>query len=109
MVEFGVVRLPALSTSADLSLSHRDRRILDLARAKLHGARVDFSEAMRALREAAEELIPDGRVFLLGIADGGPIIGSIVSGVGIVEQASGIQLVHVQGTGDLSPIGWFSR
>jgi hypothetical protein len=103
--------LPALrlSTSAHLTLSRRDRRILELARAKLHGSHIEFSEAMRALREAAEELIPDGRVFLLGAADVGPIVGSIVSGVGIRECVSGIQLVRVQGSGEFAPIGWFSR
>lgn len=75
----------------------------------MQGARVDFNEAIRALREAAEELIPDGRVFVLGVADAGPIVGSIVSGVGIVECASGLRLVRVGERGDASPIGWFSR
>lgn len=109
MIDFGVAPLPALSTSADLKVSRRDRRILELALAKVGGARVDFGDAMHALREAAEELIPDGRVFLLGVSDAAPIVGSIVSGVGIVERASGIQLVRVQGSGDIAPLGWFSR
>lgn len=109
MIDFGVVRLSALSASSDLAISRRDRRILELALAKLHGARVDFNEAIGALREATEEVIPDGRVFRLGAADTAPIVGSIVSGVGIVECASGIRLVRVHGSGDFSQIGWFSR
>lgn len=109
MIDFGVVRLPALRASGDLTISRRDRRILELALAKIDARRVDFSEAIRALREAAEELIPDGRVFLLGVTEVGPIVGSIVSGVGIVECASGIQLVRAQDSGEFSSIGWFSR
>lgn len=108
MIDFGVARLSALSTAADLSISRRDRRILELATAKVHGATVTFGDAMRALREAVEQLIPDGRVFHLGLADGEPIIGSVVSGVGIVERESGIQVVRVQGGGNVSPLGWFS-
>ena len=92
-----------------MSLGDRDRRIIDLALSKVHGARVDFGEAMRALREAAEELIPGGRVFLLGTTDSGPIVGSLLSGVGIVEREQGIQLVHVQRNGDRTPMGWFAQ
>ena len=109
MINCRVVRLPAESTPAVIGTSRRDRRILELAFAKLDGTRVDFSEAMRALRGATEELILDGRVFHLGVAEGAPIVGSIVSGVGIVERSSGIQVVRVQGGGIVSPIGWFSR
>ena len=94
--------------SFDLAVSRRDRRILELARAKLDGARGEFADAMRALREATEELIPDGRVYFLGVEDTAPVVGSIVSGVGIVERAAGIQLVRTH-NGGFSPIGWFSR
>ena len=96
---FGAV----VKTSALVTLSDRDRRIIELARAKL-GAQVSFSDAMRALREATEELIPGGRVFFLGVIDGGPVAGSLVSGVGIVERESGIELVRRS-----APIGWFAR
>lgn len=109
MIHSEAVRFAAPSSSADLWISRRDQRILERAVAKVRGARVEFGEAMRALREAAEELIPDGRVFLLGVVDGEPIVGSIVSGVGIVERASGIQVVRAQGRGEASPVGWFSR
>ena len=98
----------ASRVSADLGLCARDRRIIDLALAKLRGARVEFGDAIRALREAAEEAIPGGRVFFLGSADAGPIVGSIVTGVGIVERASGIELVRAQ-RGGVAPIGWLSR
>ena len=104
-----MVRLPAPKISTDFKLSERDRRIVELAFAKVNGVRVDFNEAVRALREAAEELIAGGRVFFLGVSDAAPIVGSIVSGVGIVERASGIQLVRVHDGGGFAPIGWFSR
>ena len=104
-----LVHAVASKTSRGLSLSHRDRRIVDLALTKVHGVQMDFGEAMRALREAAEELIPGGRVFLLGSTDSGPIVGSLLSGVGIVECEQGIQLVHVRRNGDRTPMGWFAR
>ena len=68
-----------------LAIRRRDLRIVTAARAKL-GTCVAFGDAVRALREAVEEQIVDGRVYALG--DGA--VGSLVSGVGIVEGASGI-------------------
>ncbi len=73
-----------------LSVSARDRRIIAAVRAKLAGARVDFADALHALREAVEEDIPGGRIYHLG----GGAIGSLISGVGIREGASGILLVR---------------
>jgi hypothetical protein len=73
-----------------LSISARDRRIVTAARGKLAGARVDFSQALHALREAVAEDIPGGRIYHLG--DG--VIGSLISGVGIIEGASGVLLVR---------------
>ncbi|CAN5921954.1 hypothetical protein BH11MYX3_BH11MYX3_19530 [soil metagenome] len=73
-----------------LSVSARDCRIITAARAKLAGARVDFDQALNALREATEEDIPGGRIYYLG--DG--VIGSLISGVGIIERTSGIVLVR---------------
>ncbi len=64
---------------------------------------------MRALREAAEEMIPGGRVFVLDIVDTGPVVGSIVTGVGIVQRESGIELVRVRRPGQSIPLGWFMR
>src|SRR5690348_15793076 len=76
-----------------LALSRRDRTILTFALRKLGGGHGDFGDAVRALREATEELIPHGRVYFLGAAANGPMIGSIVSGVGIVGGAVGISVV----------------
>jgi hypothetical protein len=78
----------AVAVSA-LAIGPRDLRIVTAARAKL-GTHVDFGDAVRALREAVEEQIVDGRIYALG--DG--VIGSLVSGVGIALRASGILLVR---------------
>lgn len=106
-----------------LPLSERDRYIVLLARRKLQGARVDFDEAVRALREAVEESIPAGRVFLLGrpgpapsaglaaasVADSiaGPIIGSLLSGVGIAESRDGVRLLRLTRDGRRLDLGRF--
>jgi hypothetical protein len=60
---------------------------------------------MRALREAVEETIPAGRVFLLGTTEAGPILGSIVSGVGLVDDPHGVQIVRVDQQGSLVHLG----
>jgi hypothetical protein len=78
-----------------VALSRRDRLILDLARSKLAGS--TFEEAVRALREAMMETIPDGRIFILGMASHGPIVGSLISGVGIADFGAGIRIVRVAG------------
>jgi hypothetical protein len=87
-----VVKVP-VESAPSLGVSARDRRILALALGKLRG-RIDFGDAIRALREAVEEAIPDGRVFALGRAGDAPIMGSLVSGVGLVETAEGVQIVR---------------
>jgi hypothetical protein len=69
----GPVRRPARLFTG-LGLTERDRRILTLASRKLGSSRVDFDEALKALQEAAEELIPAGRVYVLGASDLGPIV-----------------------------------
>lgn len=76
------------------SLSERDTRILALTLRKLGGSAPDFGEAVRALREAVEELIPAGRTYFLGATDRGPIVGSIVSGVGIAAGEEGVLLIR---------------
>src|SRR3569623_1725868 len=88
-------------------LSSRDLAILRDARRRLGAAQPDFATAVAALAAAAQAAIIGGRVFVIGsgpIAAGstggaGPIIGSQISGVGIVEivQASArtIELVRV--------------
>jgi hypothetical protein len=91
-----------------MALSERDRRILALARRNLGSTSIDFGEAVRVLREAVEQLIPAGRIYLLGTATSGPILGSIVSGVGIVADADGILLVRVDRDGQRTTLGSFS-
>jgi hypothetical protein len=101
-----------------LEISRRDRKIVGRALRKLGGAGLGFDDALRALREATEELIPDGRVYFLGAAGAagsagtasGPIVGSLISGVGIVESATGIELVRVErGGGEIRTLGRFGR
>jgi len=94
---------------ARLALTARDRRIIELAQRKLGGGRVDFGEALRALREAVEESIRGGRVFVLGATAAGPIAGSLISGVGIVDCPGGVQLVRVAPGGGRTPLGSFGR
>jgi hypothetical protein len=106
-------------------VSERDLRILLLARRKMQGVRVDFDEAIRALREAVEESIPAGRVFLLGFCDqagspaasqdlagesvagpvAGPIVGSLLSGVGIADGRDGVRLLRVTRDGRRIDLG----
>jgi hypothetical protein len=95
--------------TARLELTARDRRIIELALRKLGGGRVDFGEALRALREAVEESIRGGRVFVLGATAAGPIAGSLISGVGIVDGPGGVQLVRVAPGGAWTPLGSFGR
>ncbi|WP_437686066.1 hypothetical protein [Sorangium sp. So ce176] len=91
-----------------IALSARDRRIVALARRKLGGATVDFGDAVRALREAVEELIPAGRVYVLGTTELTPVIGSLVSGVGIAGGEEGVVLVRLEHDGRRTVLGRFS-
>jgi hypothetical protein len=95
----------ALTPSRGAGLSDRDRRILTLALRKLGGAAPDFDEALRAVREAVGELIPAGRVHLLGAGGHGPIVGSIISGVGITRGAGAVLLVRVDRAGRWTALG----
>lgn len=92
-------------TPTFVTLSERDRRIIQLTQRKLRGAPVDFAEAMRALRESVEESIPDGKVFVLGMTGRGPILGSLISGVGIVQGLDDVQLVRVARDGRQLALG----
>lgn len=98
-----------------VAISRRDRQIVELALRKLGGAGFDFGDALRALREATEELIPNGRVYFLGEAAGddgatsGPIVGSLISKVGIVETATGIELVQVGSGAEIRWLAGFRR
>ena len=99
----------AAQPGSPLAISERDRSIVEAARAKLRGARADFADAARALREAVEELIPGGRVFVLGATARGPIIGSLVSGVGIAAGGRGVTLVRARHGEPLAILGSFAR
>jgi hypothetical protein len=88
-----------IGTTARLTLSARDQHIFALARAKLGARCVAFDEAVRALQAAVEESIPAGRVDMLGIARHGPIVGSLISGVGIVASDTGVHIVCVDRAG----------
>ena len=94
--------------SAGVEISRRDREIVDLALRKLGRARFDFSDALCALREATAQLIPDGRIYFLGTTSG-PIFGSIISGIGIVESGTGIDLVRVSAGGGVRILERFGR
>ncbi len=95
--------------SSRLEISERDRRIIEGARQKIGDASVGFADALRALREAVEEQILGGRVFLLGNTAHGPIVGSIVSGLGIVDSPTGAQLVRARGDEVPTVLGAFRR
>ncbi|MFV8749618.1 hypothetical protein ACNOYE_03590 [Nannocystaceae bacterium ST9] len=81
------------------TLADRDRRILESMLAKLSGVALVFDDAARALHEAVEQLIPGGRTFFLGVGLRGPILGSIVSGVGITPGPSVVVLVRIDRAG----------
>lgn len=80
------ITLPRVRVSA------RDQAILADARRRLTGRVVDFAAAIAALTAAVEAAIPNGRVFVLG---DGPIVGSQISGIGIVDTPHGIDVVCV--------------
>jgi hypothetical protein len=85
-------------------ISARDIRILALAREKLGAREATFAEVARSLAAAVAEVIPAGRIFLLGDRGGAPIVGSIISGVGIVDGADGVEIYQV-GAG-APPVFW---
>lgn len=59
--------------------------------------RVTFGVACEALKAATEEAIPGGMVFYLGQNHGRLIVGSLISGVGIMERESGVFVVQTKG------------
>jgi hypothetical protein len=72
---------------------------------KLGGSALDFEDAARALHEAVVEAIPAGRIYLLGASEGGPILGSIVSGVGITAGTQGVTLIRIEPSGRRTSLG----
>lgn len=83
--------LPA-EVRAQSCLSCRDQVILTATRDKLRGSRADFNLAMQALEESVAQAIPAGRIFLLGTIAREPLLGSLISGVGIVQGADAIEI-----------------
>jgi cytochrome c biogenesis protein CcdA len=104
----GSISLISATVLSPCALSARDRIIIDLARSKLRDTRVEFGDALRALREAVEESIPGGRVFVLGSTSVGAIVGSLISGVGIVDGATGVELLYVRSGVVRRPLGRFA-
>lgn len=86
-------------------LSPRDASILASTLAKLDGAPFDFHDAARAMHESVIERIPAGRCYLLGAGERGPILGSIISGVGITADAHGVLVVRVTPDGRTAALG----
>lgn len=75
------------------TLSRIDRAILERAFGDWHGG--TFADALARLVSATERVIPAGRVYLLGRAADAPVIGSLISGVGLMEDALGLAIVRV--------------
>jgi hypothetical protein len=90
-----------------VGLSARDSRILALAARRATNPK-DFEAALRALRDAVEELIPAGRIFFLGAGTDGPIVGSLVSGVGITVEREEIIIVRRHPANGVKRLGRFS-
>lgn len=77
----------------------RDRRILTLARSKITNAHTAYRDVILALREAVEESIPAGRIYLLATLPTGPVIGSLVTGVGLTDMNGQPMIVRVRADG----------
>lgn len=73
-------------------MSWRDQVILTATRDKLRGCHADFNLALQALEAAVTEAIPGGRIFLLGLIEQAPIIGSQISGVGLVQGRDAVEI-----------------
>lgn len=98
--------LPWRDALSALGLSRRDRTILEAVRAALANTpRARFPDALVALGAAVERIIPAGRTFLLGYHQGGPIVGSLVSNVGIAEESCAIIVVRVRADASVDVLG----
>jgi hypothetical protein len=95
-----------LDGTRGLLVSERDRCILARAREKLHASSFGWADAIYALRESVEELIPAGRCYFLGKHNDQPVIGSVISGVGITEGLDGsVWWVTRDASGRFTPWG----
>ena len=92
-----------------LAVSKRDRIVLARATTMLGVVTSDnsirYDDALRALREATAETIPAGRTYLIGKTEQGPIIGSLISGVGIVERDGRVEIVCLNPAGTTTRLG----
>jgi hypothetical protein len=86
-------------------LTDRDRAILAFARDSLRGERTSFAETLEALQEAVMRLIPAGRTYFLGRYGGSPIVGSLVSGVGLAQGPGGVVVVRVRPCATVGVLG----
>ena len=89
-------RAARVAPRAGLGLSARDAEILTRARGQLPPG-FTFVEAVAALLAAVEAVIPAGRLFELATGPRGPVVGSILSGVGMRGAACGVEIVRVVG------------
>jgi hypothetical protein len=87
------------------TLGERDAGIIAAMLHMLAGCEPDFEQTARALHEAVVGSIPAGRVYVLGAGDRGPILGSLITGVGIAADEEGIALVRVDRSGQSRLLG----
>lgn len=98
---------------AHVAISSRDRAILAAARRRMRPG-ATFGDAVAALATATAEVITGGRVFVIGAgpirgeAAASPIIGSQISGVGIVQTKGGIEIVRIERDGRVRRLGLFA-
>lgn len=100
-------RVPIVAPRIELAwgLGERDTSILAAMLAKLEGFDPDFEQAAAALHEAVIELIPAGRTYVIGATARGPILGSLITGVGIAPGVDGIIAVRVDRGGRARALG----
>ena len=80
------------------SVSKRDRVIFALAAQKLEtplDGLSPYEAALCVLHEATAETIPAGRTYLLGTEDGRPVVGSLISRIGVTERDGHIEILRL--------------
>jgi hypothetical protein len=92
-----------------VALSRRDDAIITAARERIGAGQASFGDVTRALIESTEQFIAGGKIFHLGVGTFGPILGSIVSGVGIAQEEDGVVLVRVGTDGRVVVFDRFRR
>lgn len=93
-----LARNTTLETASVSFLSALDRAILETARTLLPAStpRTRDGDAViaTALQRAVEEHIPAGRVYLLGWERDAPVLGSLISNVGVVRRGEALFIVR---------------